>query len=54
MGIELVKDVKINIGIQSYIKVTVQTFRGDVSRGVTSPETSRLFNVTEGVKEFTE
>ena len=46
--IELVKDGKINIGMQSYIKEAIEKNGEDVSRGVTPPETSGLFYVTEG------
>ena len=48
MDIELVKDGKINIGMQSYIKESIEKYEEYVSRGVTSPATSRLFNMTEG------
>ena len=54
MEIELVKDVKINICMQSYIKEEIKTFGEDVSRGVTSPETSGLYYVTRGVEIFLE
>ena len=52
MEIELVKDVKINMGMQSYIKEDIETFVEDFSRGVTSTATSRLFNVTEGEEKM--
>ena len=51
---ELVKDEKIKIGMISYIKEETKKSREDVSRGVTSPATIRLFGVTEGAKIFSE
>ena len=52
MEIELVKDGKINTGMQSYIKEAIETFGEDVSIVVTSPAKSRLFDVTEGSEKF--
>ena len=40
--------------MQSYINESIKTFGGDVSGGVTSPETSRLLDVTEGAEKFLE
>ena len=40
--------------MQSYIKESIKTFEEDVSRGVASPATSRLFNVTEGAEKISE
>ena len=54
MDIEIVKDLKINIGMQSYAKEAIEKFVEDVSRGVTSPATSWLFNVPEGAYIFSE
>ena len=50
--IELVKDGKIKIGMQSYIKEAIEKIGEDASRGVTPPETSGLFDVTEGADNF--
>ena len=54
MDIELVKDGKVNIGMHIYTKEAIETFGEYVSRGVTSPATSRLFNVTEGAEKVFE
>ena len=54
MSIELVKDGRINIDMHSYIKEAIEKFGEDVSIGVTSPETSRLFDVTEGANKLSE
>ena len=54
MEIELVKDGKIKTGMQSYIKESIKTFVSYVSRGVTLPATSRLFDVTEGSDKMLE
>ena len=54
MEIDLVKDGKIKIAIKSYIKESIGKFGEDISRGVTSPATIRLFDVTEEAEEFTE
>ena len=54
MEIKLVKDGRINIGMQIYIKEEIKTFGKDVSRGLTSPAASRLFNVTEGADKRSE
>ena len=51
MEIELVKDGGINIDMKSYIKEAILIFGEDVSRGVTSAATSRLFDVIEGVEK---
>ena len=48
MEIELVQDGKINTGMQSYIKEEIKKKWEDVSKGVTSPETIILLDVTEG------
>ena len=40
--------------MQSYIKEKTEIFREEVSRGVTSPATSRLFDVTEGAEKLLE
>ena len=40
--------------MHSYIKETINTFGEDVSRGVTSPATSNLFDVPEGAERFSE
>ena len=54
MEIKLVKDGKINIGMQNYIKEAIETLEEDVLIGVTSPATGRLFNVTEGVEKISD
>ena len=51
MEIELFKYGKINIGTK---KDAIKTFGKDVSRGVTSPATSKLFNVAEGEGKLSE
>ena len=53
-GDKLDKYGNIKIGIQSYIKEAIEKFGVDVSRGVTSPATSRSFDVTEGVEKLLE
>ena len=40
--------------MQSYIKEAIEKFGEDLSRGVMSPETSRLFDVTEGAEKLSE
>ena len=51
-NIELVKDGKIKITIQSYMKEAIVTFGHDLSRRVTLPLKIRLFNVTEGAEKM--
>ena len=40
--------------MQSYIKESIETFGEDMSRGLTSPSASRLFDVTEGADKRSE
>ena len=54
MEIELVKDGKIKIDMKSYIKEGIEKFGEDLSRGVTSPATSRLLYLTEDTEMFLE
>ena len=54
MKIELVKDGKINIGIQYNVNESIEPFGEDMPIGVESPATSRLFDVTEGVEKLLE
>ena len=40
--------------MQIYIKEAIEKFGVDMSRGVTLPATSILFDVTEGLEKFSE
>ena len=52
MCIELVRDERINIDMQSYINKKIVKFGEGVSKWVTSPATSRVFYVTEGLNKL--